>query len=194
MSDTPLMDADIRAALRTRLRSTQRRHPGTVIVDELGICRGEVRIDVALINGSLHGYEIKSDRDTLRRLNGQVELYGKVLDKATLVVGDRYLDMTADLLPDWWGLLRVTPGDKGLHFETVRRPRLNPDRDARALAEFLWLDDALALLKRHGLDRGVRTKPRRFIWDRISESLDIEVIADAVRDHLKSRTALPTVQ
>ena len=63
----------------------------------------------------------------------------------------------------------------------------NPSRDARALVELLWLEDSIALLERHGLDRGVRSKPRRIIWDRICESLDIEVIAAAVRAHLKTR-------
>jgi hypothetical protein len=194
MLETPPTEADIRAALRTRLKSTQRRHPDTVIVDELGICRGEVRIDVAVINGQMHGYEIKSDRDSLRRLSGQIELYSKVLDKATLVTGDLHLDKAAILLPDWWGLLRAVPSVRGLQIGTVRQARLNPAKDARALAEFLWLDAALTLLEQHGLDRGVRTKPRRIIWDRISESFDIDVIADAVRDHLKARQALTTAR
>ena len=43
MSDTTPTEANIRAALRTRLRSTQRHHPDSAIVDELGICRGEER-------------------------------------------------------------------------------------------------------------------------------------------------------
>ena len=60
------------------------------MVDELGVCRGQVRIDVAVVNGRFHGYEIKSDRDSLRRLDGQVDLYSKVLDRATIVVGDRH--------------------------------------------------------------------------------------------------------
>ncbi|MDA8118743.1 MAG: sce7726 family protein, partial [Gammaproteobacteria bacterium] len=73
----------------------------TVVLDELGICRGEVRVDVAVVNGEIHGYEIKSDRDSLRRLASQVELYSKVLDQATLVAGERHFDAAAALLPEW---------------------------------------------------------------------------------------------
>jgi hypothetical protein len=185
-------DADIRAALRKKLTSTYGGHPETVVLDELGVCRGEVRVDVAVVNGKIHGFEIKSDRDSLRRLAGQVEAYSKVLDRATLVAGERYVGAAAAMLPEWWGLLLVKSTNNGLRFETVRRARINPSRDARALVEFLWLEDSLALLERHGLDRGIRTKPRRVIWDRICESFDIEVIAAAVRAKLKSRSVLLT--
>lgn len=184
-------DADIRAALRKKLTSTYGGHPETVVLDEVGVCRGEVRVDVAVVNGKIHGYEIKSDRDSLRRLAGQIELYGKVLDQATLVAGERHFDTAAAMLPEWWGLLLVKFTNNGPRFETVRRARMNPARDARALVEFLWLEDSIALLKQHGLDRGVRTKPRRVIWDRICENFDIEAIATAVRVKLKSRAVLP---
>ena len=52
-------DAAIRPVLLANLQ--QRSGPGTLIVEELGLCEGAVRIDVAAINGSIHGYEIKSD-------------------------------------------------------------------------------------------------------------------------------------
>jgi len=187
----PPNDADVRAALRKKLTSRYGGRCETVVLDELGVCRGEVRVDVAVVNGKIHGYEIKSDRDSLRRLAGQIALYGKVLDQATLVVGERHFSAAAAMLPEWWGLLLVKSTNNGPRFETMRRARMNPARDARALVEFLWLEDSIALLQQHGLDRGVRTKPRRVIWDRICESFDIEVIAAAVRAKLKSRAMLP---
>lgn len=184
-------DAHIRVALRKKLTSTGCGHSGTVVLDELGICRGEVRIDVAVVNGAIHGYEIKSDRDSLRRLASQVEVYSKVLDQATLVAGERHFEVAAALLPEWWGLLLVKSSNNGPHLKRVRRARKNPSRDARALVELLWLEDSIALLEQHGLDWGVRSKPRRVIWDRICETLDIEVIASAVRTRLKARAIPP---
>jgi len=189
-----LTDTDIRAALKLKLISSYGDYPEAVVLDELGVCRGEARVDVALVNGKIHGYEIKSDRDTLRRLAKQVELYGKVMDRATLVAGERHLDAAQTILPEWWGLLLVKSTNNGPRFRTVRRGRINPARDARALAEFLWLEDAIALLERHGLDRGVRSKPRRIVWDCVCESFDIEVIADAARAKLKSRVMMPAHQ
>ena len=88
-------DVDIRSALRSRLLAKHAADADTVIIDELGVCRGKVRVDVAVVNGMLHGYEIKSDRDNLRRFSGQVDFYGKVLDRATLVVGEKTLSSWA---------------------------------------------------------------------------------------------------
>jgi hypothetical protein len=161
------------------------REPDTVVVDELGLCRGSVRVDVAAVNGILHGYEIKSDRDSLHRLDGQVEVYSKVLDRATLVVGPRHIETASQMVPDWWGILLVQGEAEAPTLKMVRRGRKNRGVDARALVELLWLDDALALLEAHGAARGVRGKPRRVVWDRVCEHVSRAEIADAVRRHLK---------
>ena len=187
MHKLPPSDAEIRPALKEKLLADHAGDADTVVLEELGVYRGEVRVDMAVVNGTIHGYEIKSDRDSLRRLRAQAELYGKCFNRSTLVVGDRHLDEALALLPDWWGVLRVGSALSGPCFSTVRRAGENPARNARVLAELLWLDDAMTLLERHGLDRGVRGKPRRIVWDRVCESLDLEVIADAVRAKLKTR-------
>ena len=75
-----------------------------MILNELGLRHGRCRVDVAVVNGSVHGNELKSDRDTLDRLSFQVQTYGKVLDRATLVVGERHAEKAIAMLPDWWGI------------------------------------------------------------------------------------------
>jgi hypothetical protein len=94
-------DADVRPALRATLLSRHAGETDTVLIEELGICRGQVRVDLAVVNGELHGYEIKSDRDSLRRLAVQLDFYGKVCDRATLVVAQRHLHHALDVLPAW---------------------------------------------------------------------------------------------
>jgi hypothetical protein len=91
-------DAHIRAALRTRL-ARHLHHGDAVLLEELGLCRGQVRADVTLVNGSLHAYEIKSDRDTLDRLLRQASIYDKVFDRVTLVVGPRHQPAALELIP-----------------------------------------------------------------------------------------------
>jgi hypothetical protein len=192
--DAGLSDAEIRDLLRKRLRIEHIRDVGTVFIEELGLCRGQVRVDIAVVNGHLHGYEIKSDRDGLRRLPGQVRVYGSVLDRATLVVGGRHLGHALELLPEWWGVLRVERGHRLPRLVMVRRGRNNPGRDPRALAELLWLDDAIQLLAQHGAARGVRGKPRPVVWDRLRDCISPEEIAAAVRARLKARASEQSVQ
>ncbi len=179
-------DADVRPILRARVRRAHARQPDTVVLDELGLCRGSVRVDLAAVNGIFHGYEIKSDRDTLRRLKNQVAVYNQVFDRATLVVGERHLDEATTMVPGWWEVVRIEATASGPSLKQVRRPKKNPSRDPRALVELLWADEALALLEARDLARGVRGKPRRVVWDRVCEHLTLAEIADAVRQHLKA--------
>jgi hypothetical protein len=113
-----------------------------------------------------------------------------VLDQATLVVGSRLLSEAVDVVPRWWGVLRVLSTPRGLEFRTIRRGRRNPQRNARAMVELLWFDHALALLEQHDAARGVRGKPRRFVWDRICDRFNVDEIAKAVREQLKARATL----
>lgn len=184
----PPGDGEIRAALLRRLMAAHKREADTAFIEELGLCRGRVRVDIAVVNGLLHGYEIKSDRDSLRRLSGQVDLYGKVLDRATLVVGVRHAEDAITLLPPWWEV-QVVDGDvTAPRLKQARRGRKNPARCARALVELLWLDDALALLEARGGARGYRGSPRRVVWDRVCELYDLDELGQAVRAQLKARS------
>jgi hypothetical protein len=183
----PPGDADIRAVLLQGLGHRHRRETDVAFLQELGLCRGQVRVDVAVVNGSIHGYEIKSERDSLRRLVGQAAIYGLVLDRATLVVGKRHVDDAIAAVPQWWEIQIVETQRRGIRLKRLRLGRRNPARDARALVELLWLDDALALLAARGGLRGYRGRPRREVWDRVCELYAVDEIADAVRKQLKAR-------
>ncbi len=180
-------DAALRRVLRIKLEAEHFTETDTVIVDELGLCRGQNRVDVAVVNGSLHGYEIKSDRDTLRRLPAQVEMYGRVLDRVTLVVGEKHLIAATKLVPKWWGVTVAAQRRDQPVLRAVRKGRKNPSRNPRALAELLWLSEAMALLEARGLAVGVRGKPRAAVWDRVCEHLSLDEVAAAVRAALKTR-------
>lgn len=191
MSDRPIADPEIRAVLKSRLQTKHALEPDTVVVEELGLCQGQVRVDMAVVNGVLHGYEIKSDCDTLRRLPNQVVAYGKVLDRATLVVGVRHLNEAIGQVPTWWGVMKAEATAKGLRLKEVRPGRKNPSRDPRMMAELLWRDEALALLKERDAVQGLLTKPRHHAWDRVAEIYDVNEIGDAVRARLKARAMQP---
>jgi hypothetical protein len=181
-------DGDIRAALRSRLASDHSAEPDTRYLDELGLC-GTVRVDVAVINGTFSGYELKSDRDTLRRLPGQVNMYSRVLDCATLVVGERhYADRGAlDLLPEWWGVIVAAPGHEGVSLQETRPAAWNANVDPAALSQLLWREEALQELAVRGLDTGLRSKPRRAIADKLATEVPIDELRALGRRRLKTR-------
>lgn len=185
-----MRDADVRLELAAVLEAEHAaERDETRFVPELGLC-GEVRVDLAVVNGNLTGYEIKSARDTLRRLPGQVATYSRVLDFAVLVVADNHVEHARELVRPWWGLTVASVRDGGGVDLTVQRPpRRNAAVDPFALAQLLWRDEALAELTCRGLDRGIRSKPRQQIWARLAEELSLSDLRDVVRRRLKDRLA-----
>lgn len=184
LTTTPSRDGDVRALLKRHLAAAHAAGP-TRILDELGLCEGDVRVDVALINGELSGFEIKSPADTLARWAKQCRVYSKVLDRAWLVATDKSLEAAKP--PAWWGLMRIVETTDQLGIRVLRDAKPNPTPDALAIAQLLWHAEALEALERRGLARGVRSKRRSFAWQRMVETMTLDEIRAAVRDALRAR-------
>ncbi|MEU9807578.1 sce7726 family protein [Mycobacterium sp. NPDC050853] len=179
-----MRDVDIRAALLDELRGE---FCGDKIVNEMGLCLGATRVDVAVINGSLHGYEIKSDRDTLVRLPGQVELYNRVLDFSTIVCGPKYVGKIRDAVPRTWGIVETRCIDGAVVLKRHRKPRKNRECDSLAIAQLLWRDEAASLLVARG-EHVKRRETRWNLWDRLAE-WPLGELQLSVRLQLKARPA-----
>ena len=133
-----MLDRDIRNSLKKERFKEHFDDPDTIIVDELGLRHGVSRVDIAVVNGFLHGYEIKSNSDTLLRLSNQVSIYSKVLDYATIVVGEKHTSKVKDQIPEWWGIQVVCSSESGkIEFKDERIYENNPEIDPIALAELL---------------------------------------------------------
>lgn len=181
----------IRATLREQL---DREHPDrddTRIREELGLMLGRTRIDMAVINGQLSGYEIKSDQDTLARLPLQADLYSLVMDELTVVTGERYADKVRDLVPPWWGLTVAVPAAYGCSLERRRDPEPNPgDRDPLAIVQLLWRDEVAAVLTADEVPMR-RTATRWELWDLAAEHYPLPALLSRVRHALKVRRVWP---
>lgn len=182
-----LRDVDIRRALHGRLRAEHASEPDTLVLDELGLCQGAARVDLVVVNGTLNGFEIKSEADRLHRLAGQRRVYGAVLDTVTLVTCAKHLPSARRAVPRWWGLEHARVGDRGVELVQVRVAQPNPRVDLHALARLLWRDEALVLLTDHGLEGGLRSKPRSVLWRALADGLDRDALSDGVRAALKDR-------
>lgn len=184
---TSMLDADVRRALHAALLELHRDElSSTMFVDEFDLC-GRARCDVAVFNGAVSGYELKSASDSLRRLPGQVQTYSQVLDFATLVVADSHAEQAAQLVPDWWGYIVAVWEDDGVVLQSRRRAMPNPSPDPGSIALLLWRDEALAELQRRGLDRGRRSWPRARLCAALAAELEVDELRAAVRTRLKAR-------
>ena len=68
-------------------------HPkNTAFLAELPVANFSRRIDLVMANGQLSGFEIKSERDSLIRLEGQLETYLKYFENVTVVCATKHLE------------------------------------------------------------------------------------------------------
>src|SRR5207237_3043084 len=152
-----MRDIDVRIALRAALQVLHGDDSSTKIIEELGLCERSSRIDLAVVNGSLNGYEIKSARDTLERLPGQMAVYSRVFDTVTIVTSESHADEVREIVPHWWGITLAGTANDGVELASIREASANPSVDPAALATLLWRDEALAALEARGLASGVRS-------------------------------------
>ena len=162
-------------------------YPDYRIIPELGIWHGAIRIDVAVVNGVLRGFEIKSDRDTLDRLPEQMQAYNTIFDEVTLVVGSKHFVDAFKLVPEWWGIKTAHANEDGLvSFNTIRDPQTNPGQDRVSIARLLWKHEVLERLEVLGKADGIRSKPREIAYQRLAESQELKPLKEYVWDVLKS--------
>jgi len=183
-------EQELRAAVKSIILAKLADDHNTRILDELALRHGAARVDIAVVNGSMHGFELKSDRDNLKRLPHQIQIYDSVLDKITLIIGVRHVDKALEVVPAWWGVTIAENKDPArVDFETVREPTPNPCIDPISVCRLLWREEALNLLAEFGAASPVRHKARAAIYVRLSEVVDLETIQRRVRHQLKSRRA-----
>lgn len=143
-------EPQIRAALKHRLVETL--GPDTALIDELGIKHGKYRVDVCALTDRLHGFEIKSDQDTLARLPAQAKHFSLVFHRMTLVIGPGLLSAALALVPAWWGIMLVTQDETGEpRFSVLREGEDNPKPNYRWVVRLLWRDELTAILKANGV-------------------------------------------
>lgn len=101
--------------------------PDVVIGNEVMYgASGKVADLILLYNGNTYAIEIKSDTDSLARIEGQLFEYRKQFNYVIVVCGPKYADILARSLPNGIGLCKI------LEDETVkdlRRPKKNTKLD-----------------------------------------------------------------
>lgn len=181
-------DPAVRSALHQRVLQDHWSDSNTVVIDELAICHGYARVDVAVVNGELHGYEIKSQLDSVERLAHQAHVYSATLDRVTLVTHEKHLAHAVETLPSWWGIKLVTYDQGGsIQFQNLRESQINPGIDPTALVEFLWKGEALAALEAAGKSVGLRENRKQQIYAQVIECFTITELKALVRQNLKRR-------
>ncbi|MBT2661904.1 sce7726 family protein [Bacillus sp. ISL-45] len=182
-----LTDFDIRAKLIEKIhKENQGKHYR--VIEELGICDGLARADIAVANGVLLGYEIKSDHDSLERLPNQVICYDKTFDKNTIIVGEKFADKIHEFVPDYWGI-EVAYINRFNHvsLKRIRASRRNQHIVATNLLDLLWTPEIKSFLKQNKV-RGYSNKDKAGLKELATSFIPIKDLKEFTRETLKTRT------
>lgn len=180
-------DIHVREALRawiSKRRSTPRIFEEFVAFSEAD----HARIDLAVLGRELHGFEIKSERDGLARLQRQAPVYSSMFHRVTLVVDSRHL---GDLrgIPAWWGVIEVArKDDRTITLRVRRAAGRNPSLNAASLLHVLNRSELRCVLDALGKEYRKRDT-RHALRERIAQGVDAPTIIRSVLICLHRRFA-----
>lgn len=179
-----MSEAIVRGALRAHVMASVAGARDTF--EELWVPRSNERADIAVIGRWMDGFEIKTERDTLKRLPRQMVAYGRLFDRCTAVVAERHRHDAAAILPDWWGITTVHING-AVTFAPVRKAKANPRIDPEVLVRLLWRDEVFHALISLGRTPDRRTTRSR-LWAELLRLASPSQLRAAVRDALLTRT------
>ncbi len=181
-------DQDIRHALHSRLQKQYYVKDDHLVIDELSLEHGRNRVDIAVFDSCIHGYEIKSSKDNLLRLQNQLSQYSKSLQKVTFVVAENHFKDVMISTPEWCGLILVTKGPRGgVSFRSMRRAKLNPNVDFFSLAHILWKSEAIDLLYQYGVTERLEYKTRKELYKQLNQVMTVQQLALEIKIKLLKR-------
>jgi hypothetical protein len=181
-------DAEVRENFHRKRLRRQHAHGGTLVVNELGLNHGRCRADIAIINGRLVGYEIKSDSDSLKRLMEQVRSYNAIFDRVFMIVGERHVKCARKQIPKWWGLILSVRGPRGaVNFQTLRDAKTNECVDPISVARLLWRNEVVEILRQRGVPPRILRQPRANLYEYLVSVLGTREVRRVVRECLKTR-------
>jgi hypothetical protein len=181
-------DAEIRTALHAKRLRRARNDPDTLVIDELGLAHSRSRIDVAVINGCIHGYEIKSAKDTLDRFASQIEIYRQTLQKLTYVAAPKHVKDILNRAPEWSGVMVAEQGPRGgVSFHMLRNSVANPEIDPVMLAHLLWRDEVIELLNHTGYAAKDLRRPRAQLYKMLCDAMTLREITASIREFMVRR-------
>ena len=109
----------------------------------------DCKADTVILNGTAVVYEIKSERDSLARLEKQVETYKKVFSKVFVIAGENHVETVRDMTPKDVGVMYLS---KRNNISEVRSARDRPGRICPlSVFESIRMSEAREILQRLGV-------------------------------------------
>lgn len=149
------------------------------------------KADVVMLNGTSTVYEIKSERDTLKRLQHQIDAYRKVFARVNVIAGANHVDAVRDLVDDDVGVLLLT--DR-YQISTIRKAKDAPERtETDAIFNAIQLSEAKQILQNRSIEipELPNTKMYKVLQEKFSVLKPEEAHEEMVQILKKTRSSAP---
>lgn len=162
------LEPNIKVALINYLRRSGVISLGTPILSEFSIFDGARRADLCIIiKNRIIAFEIKSEADSLTRLEGQIGDYLNYFDKVIVVAASKFITQIKENVPKNVGIWEINNNS----IIQKQRGNISLNRDKKYLTSMLRKKDLDALKKKHksnSLDSISELKIRKFVLNKIS--------------------------
>lgn len=106
---------------------------------------GECKADLAILNGTGTVYEVKSERDSLGRLERQIAAYRTVFARVLVICSQDHVDAVLKTVPKDVGVLRL---DNRFRISTIREAEDAPERTSvKAIFDSIRTQEAKLILR-----------------------------------------------
>lgn len=169
----------IRDAVIAKISSTASGAEAAFIA-EMFVDRFARRADLVVANGKLAAFEIKSHRDSLERLQGQLESYCRFFEQVTVVCAPRHVQGVKAATSPEIGIWSIS--DDG-QLKSVRSAKVLPQTSTSSWLSFLPVDELRNLLRERRLPRA----GRRCDLAEQAKQLPLKDVRSYVLSYLKRR-------
>lgn len=177
-----MKDEEIRLILKKNL---QKRYGNSLpIIEEFKIEKGMAYPDLVAFFKQPHCYEIKSQYDSLTRLERQVHYYSQCFGKITIICAPKHTQSAISKSPYWIAVWEV---DDAGNLICKRKGQKNPDYKSLKFLDFLWKEELLNVEKKLELASSPKRFSKNEIIENIKKSKKTESILKISRNELLLR-------
>lgn len=182
MTNGALTADEITRALWRQLTASK---PFAAILSEVPCAHA--RLDLLAVDDRLNGFEIKSDYDTLDRVDSQLDAYARFCQTLTFVAGPKLAVRLLRTAPAWTGIVLAMRTEVSVRLVTLRDPRLNPFADAEAAVVLLKHAELLKILQ---IKRSRAALRASLIANRHRDDV-FATVAEALKQRVRARSGEP---
>ena len=149
----------------------------------------KTRTDALLVTeNEIIGFEFKSDKDTLARLERQIHDYERFCDRNYLVTGQKFKEKAPEEIPEHWGIYCVYLDDEEvLQLECIRKAQPNSKRmRLHNQLRILWRSELIPIIKKYNLG-GVTKKNKLELVRTLEHNLTKDVLRTELLESLIER-------